>query len=429
MEKRLFDIRKFTDGEGTFEAYVATWDTIDSFGTRFKKGAFRKTMQERLAKGDIKILWQHKIDEPIGYVLDAREDETGLLINGKLDIGVPRADQARLQMASGTINQMSFGFDIIKQQKAKDGFIDISEVRWWEASPVTFAANPETSIVNVRSAFMVKDNEIVTAPKEHFFSLVDDSVQQVGPLAYSLATRALELINSEFEKLGVGGEPGPHSLPDSADGSLSTGSGTPPFLQTNATDFDETFDLQEFSSRGFAIMDALFETLMDIVYGWHEEPIDIVTASDAAFEGAHAKFVEWANELVSRGVRAKDPRSNALAEATYTFIDGRALADVAQDSPLSKDELSLLLKGNILPLEARGRLAEFSTVVFDAHQEQRANMVLSLFEEIRARGFSQAQVVRLQALLERAAQAFEPVQNETNAVLERVRALNNTFKK
>jgi len=130
----MFEIRKFTEADGTFEAYAATWDAVDSFGTRFKKGAFKKTLNEKMKRGDIKVLWQHRIDEPIGLVLDAKEDDHGLLVHCMLDQGVPRADQARAQMKSGTINQMSFGFDIIKQNKNKDdGAIDISEVKltWW----------------------------------------------------------------------------------------------------------------------------------------------------------------------------------------------------------------------------------------------------------------------------------------------------------
>jgi len=419
-EKRLFEVRKFSEADGTFEAYAATWDTVDSFGTRFKRGAFRKTLQERLKRGDIKLLWQHKMDEPIGLVLDAKEDDIGLLIHGQLDIGVARADQARLQMRSGTINQFSFGFDIIKQQKAKDGFIDISEVRMWEASPVTFGANPETSVLNVRSHQFVQGDEIQVAEGDVFFTESDGEVHEVGKLEMKLALRTLQLLNAEYDKK-VGEELEPKTLPGSADGSLSTGSSS---TSSRATDFDETFDGAEMATRWYRILDALGETIWDILYSG--QTADIVTAADEAFEKAHAKFVAWANELMASGTRAMHPLENELSGATRAALEGKALEDVAQDSPLSVDELSQLLRGEILPISSRGRVAEFSQAVADAHLKVRGDKIISLFEEIRAKGFSQPQLMRLGTLLS-SQLGVEPDEQDHTAVLESLRALNQTY--
>jgi HK97 family phage prohead protease len=421
-EQRMFDldIRRFSQEDGTFEAYISTWDTVDSFGTRFKKGAFKKTIKERLKKGDIKLLWQHDVNEPIGLVIGALEDDHGVLIHGKLDIGVQRADQARQQMGSGTINQFSFGFDIIKQQRAKDGFMDVLEVRLWEASPVTFGANPETSVVHVRSFqwAQCEHADVALADDDKFFTLVEDEVQEVGQDELEAAIRALEKLNAEFDDGS-----GQHSLPGSGSGSLPTGPDPSSPDDTRSTDFGETFDQAEFGSRGFKIMDALFDTLLDILYSYDE--IDMVALSDEAFEQAHSKFVEWVGELTTRSMRATDPKRNTLSEATEKEIDGRALEDVAQDSSLSVDELSLLTRGQTLPLNARGRLAEFSKPVAQAHAEVRAEQVLSLFKEIRASGFSQAETIRLRSLLDRQIEV-EPGE-ETTELLDGLRAINNQF--
>ena len=421
-EQRMFDldIRRFSQEDGTFEAYISTWETVDSFGTRFKKGAFKKTIKERLTKNDIKLLWQHDINEPIGLVIGAIEDEHGVLIHGKLDVGVPRADQARQQMGSGTINQFSFGFDIIKQQRNKDdGFMDVLEVRLWEASPVTFGANPETSVVHVRSFQFIRCEhaDVTLADEDKFFTLKEDEVLQVDQAELEAATRALEKLNAEFKLDDESGQkslPGDDGSPKSPDSSSPEGS--------RSTDFQETFDQAEFGSRGFKIMDALFDTLLDILYSYEE--IDMVALSDEAFEKAHSKFVEWVGELTTRSMRATDPKRNILSEATEKEIDGRALDAVAKDSPLSVDELSLLTRGQTLPLNARGRLAEFSKPVAQAHAKVRAESVLSLFQEIRASGFSQAETIRLRSLLDK--QIVEP-ETESTAVLDGLRALNRDF--
>jgi len=204
---------------------------------------------------------------------------------------------------------------------------------------------------------------------------------------------------------------------------LSNSAGSP--SNSNAIDFDETFDGAEFSTRWYRILDALGETIWDILYSGQAP--DIVSSCDEAFEQAHVKFMEWVNEISTRGMRGHDPRANMLSDATKAEIDGRALEDVAQDSPLSVAELGQLLRGQLLPLSCRGRLAEFSQEVLKAHNQLRSERVLSLFEEIRAKGFSQAQLIRMQSLLTSQLTDDEPVDQDTTAVLEGIRALNQKF--
>ena len=429
MEKRMFEIRKFSQDEGTFEAYVATWDTLDSFGTRFKKGAFRKTISERLRKGDIKILWQHKIDEPIGVVMDAREDDHGLLIHGRLDIGVPKADQARTQMTSGTINQLSFGFDIIKQKRnPNDGFIDISEVRWWEASPVTFASNPTTSVVNVRSSQVVQDGELIHAEEGDAFTVYDEEIVHIRSITDDPDRRLGTKLGTRKVKDDVDDGADPNSLPDDDDGSLSPGSS--PSSSSRAADFDETFDQAEMMSRGYRILNALMDTLFDI---WYVEDVpDVVAAIDDTFEKAHASYVEWAAEIVLNGTRGEDPRKNVLSEAMAKEVGERSLEEVAKDSSLSVGECRKLLKGELLPLDARARIAELSEEVAKAHSLRRGEVVTGLFAEIRAKGFSQPEMLRLKALLETDPSGTDHEsddENEVGEILSSLRSMNANFKK
>jgi len=340
FERRCFEVRKFDDTDGTFEAYVAVWGDVDSYGTRFTRGAFRKSIQERLKAGNIKILWQHNIKEPIGIVKDAREDDHGLLVNGKLDIGVERADQARTQMLSGTINQMSFGFDIVKQKRATDGFIDISEVKLWEVSPVTFGANENTSVVNVRSRFEQAEHEEDTDPEN----------------------------NNEPEEAGE---------------------------ESRSTDFNETLQDMEFWQKGSQIMNSFYYTMDDV---WYSDlsPDDKIAAMDDTWEKAHAAYVEWMSAYLTRGFH---PIKNELSAAFEKTYGDKTIEDIALNSPLSADELRSLKAGELISVEARTRLAEFSPEISSVYREVRGKAVTSLFQQLRDKGtFSEAELARIRVL-------------------------------
>jgi len=47
-----------------FEGYASTFGNEDLVGDIVEKGAFKKTIQERLPKNLIKVLWQHY--DPMG---------------------------------------------------------------------------------------------------------------------------------------------------------------------------------------------------------------------------------------------------------------------------------------------------------------------------------------------------------------------------
>ena len=71
-------------------------------------GAFKNTLA---VNGLPKLLWQHNTDEPIGIITEAREDEKGLFVAGKM----PKNDSlvsGRVipQMQIRSVDSMSIGF-------------------------------------------------------------------------------------------------------------------------------------------------------------------------------------------------------------------------------------------------------------------------------------------------------------------------------
>ena len=132
------------------EGFASTWD-IDLGNDKIEKGAFQKSIRERFPKNKIKILWQH--NEPIGLPIHMEEDSRGLYIVGKF-AKTRLADEALELIKEKVVDQMSIGYDVIKDEISEDGRIrHLKELVLYEFSPVTFPMNPQADIVSVKTHF------------------------------------------------------------------------------------------------------------------------------------------------------------------------------------------------------------------------------------------------------------------------------------
>ena len=152
---RSFEVRILDgDEEGRFEGYASVFGVIDSYGTVFDQGAFKKTIKDR--KGQVPLVWMHDTWEPIGLARIS-EDDKGLLVDGQLDLNVQRGREVYSGMKMGYITQMSHSFRAVKEKREeaadKSQIPHFQEVRLFEISPVTtnFAANEEALITGVRT--------------------------------------------------------------------------------------------------------------------------------------------------------------------------------------------------------------------------------------------------------------------------------------
>jgi len=142
------EIRADDDAEGIIEGYVAVWDTVDSYNSKFQRGCFKKTLENRMHK--IKVLWNHDTEQPIGKLEDIHEDDHGLFVRAQLITEVEKAKDTYNLIKGGAIDCFSFGFRIVKD-KFEQGVQVITEVMLGEISPVVFEANPASKITGVRS--------------------------------------------------------------------------------------------------------------------------------------------------------------------------------------------------------------------------------------------------------------------------------------
>lgn len=152
--------------DGDFIAYASTFnDEPDSYGDVVFPGAFTKSLENWRANGAfdvdgegsrLPLLFGHRMDDPafnIGHIVDAKEDEHGLLVWGRIDLDSEKGQAAHRLVKSRRLNQLSFAYDIIEADPHdKDAGLDLKELDLFEVSLVQLGANRNTSVLAVKAA-------------------------------------------------------------------------------------------------------------------------------------------------------------------------------------------------------------------------------------------------------------------------------------
>lgn len=155
-------VRAKGDGSG-FAGHASTWWAVDSYASAMAPGAFERTLRDRA--GRIKVLYNHNRDDYIGVPDTLQEDDTGLYIEASIfdDGGVGTVFMNRLRQ--GAEYGLSFGFQEVRGRPATEtdpldfaqmpglgwGQVWITtEVKLYEVSPVTFPANEDAAVEELR---------------------------------------------------------------------------------------------------------------------------------------------------------------------------------------------------------------------------------------------------------------------------------------
>ena len=142
---------KSVSDAGEFEGYGSVFGVKDSYSDIVMPGAFTKSLASRMPA----LLWQHDMKEPIGIYTEVREDDVGLYVKGRLLVEAdPMAKRAHAHMKAGSLSGLSIGFVLNDYEYDKDkGAFLLKEIDLWEVSLVTFPANDEARISDVKSLF------------------------------------------------------------------------------------------------------------------------------------------------------------------------------------------------------------------------------------------------------------------------------------
>lgn len=148
---------KSLDEQGRFAGYASVFNLVDNQRDIVLRGAFSHTLGNRVS--DVKLLWQHRQDEPIGVFDHIFEDERGLYVEGRLLLGVQRAREAYALLKSGAVSGLSIGYSPVRYRiETETGVRQLAEVELWEVSLVTFPANAAANITVVKQAAPILSN-------------------------------------------------------------------------------------------------------------------------------------------------------------------------------------------------------------------------------------------------------------------------------
>ena len=155
-----FEIKTLS-ADGSFSGYASVFGNEDLWGDIVVAGAFSKSIAQKKPA----MLWQHNTDEPIGVWTVIIEDEKGLYVEGQLLInGVAKAKEAYELLTAKAISGMSIGYRAVswewrKKDDSKDEVRLLKEIDLWEISLVTFPANTEARVGDVKDLNTLRDIE------------------------------------------------------------------------------------------------------------------------------------------------------------------------------------------------------------------------------------------------------------------------------
>ena len=158
---------KSVSDSGEFEGYGSVFGVKDSHDDVVVPGAFTTTLQKWSEKKALPaLLWQHRMDEPIGVYTEMKEDDVGLYVRGRLLVDDdPLAKRAHAHMKAGSLTGLSVGY-ILKdwEYDREKGVFLLKEIDLWEVSLVTFPSNDEARISDVKNALArgeIPDQKII----------------------------------------------------------------------------------------------------------------------------------------------------------------------------------------------------------------------------------------------------------------------------
>ena len=154
------EVKEFGDKDGGYiVAYASTFHRDpDAYGDIVRKGAFTNSLAKWEQAGKpIPLLFGHRTDDPamnIGAVVEASEDDTGLLVKATFDADSETAQYCRKLVKEGRLYKLSFAYDVLDNRyiTLEDGrkANELLELDIFEVSLVPIPANQHAQVVEVK---------------------------------------------------------------------------------------------------------------------------------------------------------------------------------------------------------------------------------------------------------------------------------------
>lgn len=134
---------------GHFSGYASAFGGVDSYGDTIAPGAYKSTLVGR--DRAIAMRWNH-YGPVIGKWVAMGEDEKGLYVEGQLTPGHSVANDVYASLKHGSVDGLSIGFRIKKQEQTGEDTRTLTEIDLIEISVVEQPADLAARVGDVKSA-------------------------------------------------------------------------------------------------------------------------------------------------------------------------------------------------------------------------------------------------------------------------------------
>ena len=140
----VLEIKAADDDTRTIRG-VASTPTADRMGDIVKPEGAKFSLP-------VPLLWQHRADQPIGHVTEAKVTKSGIEIVATIASGVSEEiDRAWGLIKSGLVRGLSIGFRGLDTEQIPNSWgVIFNAWEWLELSAVTIPANSEATITAVK---------------------------------------------------------------------------------------------------------------------------------------------------------------------------------------------------------------------------------------------------------------------------------------
>lgn len=153
LNTKSLELKSLDEATGRFVGYCSVFNNEDQGGDVVMKGAYRKTLADRGARG-VKMLYEHDHCQPIGVWTNLVEDDYGLLGEGQLLLDLQKGREVFALMKAQALDGLSIGYRVTKasQDRARPHVRILEEVDLREVSAVMFPMNEDCVISSVKAS-------------------------------------------------------------------------------------------------------------------------------------------------------------------------------------------------------------------------------------------------------------------------------------
>ncbi len=166
-----FMVKAYKTRNLSIKGYASVYDVTDLHGDVIRKGAFKNANAE-----DVRLLWQHESKSPIGIINLLKEDEYGLQIQGEVNINTALGKEVAELVKQGAVAGLSVGFSVKSSDYDKEGVRIITDADLMEVSIVTFPANKEAEIKEVKSDTSKSESSV---EEEHALGRLESLIEKL----------------------------------------------------------------------------------------------------------------------------------------------------------------------------------------------------------------------------------------------------------